>query len=380
MKKSIFAAKPLAVVTVVVVMLCMATTALAAVAPADVEHKNINGTEYIIKTYTLPPESDPAALIEDDFELDGFSFTHQTTVREETSSSDAKTVSETQTAETEGKQLEDVLKKFPSTIAYDMDGYRGALILDTGSISTEAAGYTTSTRTISTTQTYPALMYQDPSMIPQTAIKDGVTLSLADVSWTVTGTSLAGDSLVPTEFTATATYTKKVSSQVATGYISTASYTGEVSRFEVTGFVYTLTYVGTAIPTPTPDPLPEQDTAPWGRIIAGIALLLAIGGGVAVFLYIRSQQGVAVYNLIEDDYLCIGRQRLDLKQPVIDLNEFEDVVQSQFFSFVLDRPVTRKLFGRNLTVTLGDITMTHRVKDMDGKYRFNLEMGVDFEK
>ena len=371
MKKSISTA------IVVAVLLCMTTTALAAAAPAEVERKNINGTEYIIKTYTLPPESDPAALIEADFEQDGFSFTHQTLVSEESSAADKKTVTETRTAETEGKALEDVLKKFPSTIAYDEDGWRGTLALDTGSISTEAAGYTTSTRTISTTQTYPALMYQDPSMIPQTAIKDGVTLSLADVSWTVTGTSLAGDSLIPTEFTATATYTKKVSSQVATGYISTASYTGEVSRSEVTGIVYTLTYVGTVIPVPIPDPTPEPETAPWGRIIAGILMLLAIGGGVAVFLHIRSQQGVAVYNLIEDDYLCIGRQRLDVKQPVIDLNEFEDVSQSQFYSFVLDKPVTRKLFGRNLTVTLGDITMTHRVKDMDGKYRFNLEMAVE---
>ena len=360
---------------VVVVILCMATTVLAA-APAEVERKNINGTEYLVKTYILPPDGDPAVLIEEDFELDGFSFTHQTTVSEENTTIDAKLVNETRTAETEGKQLEVVLKKFPSTIAYDADGYRGSLALDTGSISTEATGYTTSTRTISTTQAYPSLMYQDPSMIPQTAIKDGVTLSLTDVSWAVTGTSLAGDSLVPTEFTATAMYTKKVSSQVATGYTSTASYTGEVRKENVTGVVHTLTYLGTLVPAPALDPNAKSDTAPWGRIIAGIALLLAMGGGVVVFLYVRAQQGVAIYNLIEDDYLCIGRQRLTLKQPVIDLNEFADVAQSQFYSFVLDKSVTRKLFGRNLTVTLGDITMPHRVKDMDGKYRFNLEMGV----
>ena len=133
MKKSISAA------IVVAVMLCMATTALAA-APAEVERKNINGTEYLVKTYTLPPDGDPAVLIEDDFELDGFSFTHQTTVSEENLAADTKTVSEPQTAETESKQLEDVLKKFPSTIAYDEDGWRGTLVLDTGSISTEAAG------------------------------------------------------------------------------------------------------------------------------------------------------------------------------------------------------------------------------------------------
>ncbi|MDL2272989.1 hypothetical protein LJC34_00295 [Oscillospiraceae bacterium OttesenSCG-928-G22] len=304
-------------------------------------------------------------------------FAHHTTTSEETTAADSKTVTETQTAETESKALENVLKKFPATIVYEQDGYTGALVLDTGSISTEAAGYRTSSWTVSTTQTYPSLMYQDPSLIPQTAVKDGHTLSLSDVSWTVTGTSLAGETLVPTEYTATATYSKKVSSQVATGYISTASYSGEVSKSEVSAVIYTLTYIGTPLPEPEPEPIPEPESAPWGRIAAGIAMLLALGGAIAVFLWLRAQQGVAVYNLVEDDYLCIGRQRLDLRQPVVDLNEFEDIVQSKYFSFVLDKSTTRKLFGRNISVTQGDITMTHRVKDMDGKYRFNLEMGVE---
>ena len=377
MKKNITAA------VAVVLLLCTATTALAASAPETVDRKNINGTEYITKAYTLPADADPTALVEADFELGGFSFTHHTTTAEATTSAERKVITEAQTAETESKSLETILQKLPSTISYDEDGWRGTLILDTGSIATEAADYTTTSRTISTTQSYPALMYQDPSAIPQTALKDGVSLPLTGVSWAVTGTSLAGESLVPTEYTATATYSKKVYSKVATGYISTATYTGEVSRERISDVTYTLTYIGTAIPAPTPEPKPEPqpippaETAPWGRIIAGAALLLALGGGVAALLFIRSNQGVAVYNLIEDDYLCIGRQRLETARPTIDLNEFGDIVQSNYFSFVLDKGLTRKLFGRNITVTQGDITMTHRVKDTGGKYRFNLEMGVD---
>ncbi len=371
MKKRILK-PPMMMALALTLVMTLSTGALAA-SPLSIDKQNLNGSEYIVKTFELAPDSDPAALIEDDFEQDGFLYTHYTTAEEQITATDTKIISETSTVESESKSLEAVLKKFPATFPYEQDGYIGNLVLDTGSISTEVAGYTTKTSTVSTTQTYPALMYQDPSMIPQTAVKNGVTLPLAGVSWTVTGTSLAGDSLVPTEFTATATYSKKVSTSVATGYVSTATYTGEVSREEVKSVRYTLTYLG----TPIPEPEPEAAPIPWGVILTGLAVLLAGFGGAAIFLHFRSRQGVQVFNLIGEDYLCVGQQRLDLKQPIIDLNEFEDVIQSTFFSFVLDKSSTRKLFGRNITVTLGDITMTHRVKDMDGKYRFNLELGVE---
>ena len=364
--------------TFLALCLLLSLTAMAA-APVDIVRQSLNGNEYIVKTFELPSGSDPAALIESDFVQDGFSFAHHTTTAEDITATITQAVIEVQTVESERGALEDVLKKLPSTLPYDRDGFTGTLILDTGSVSTEVAGYTTTTSSVSTIKTYPALMYQDPSSIPQTALKNGVELPLSDVAWTVTGTSLAGDSLVPTEFMATATYAKRVSSKVPTGYISTANYTGEVNKTEVTAVVYTLTYLGTPLPTPEPEPLPipEPEPFPWGLLMTGLAVLLLLGGGVMALVYLKSSQGVAVYNLVEDDYLCIGRQRLDYKKPVIDLNEFGDSVQSRFFSFVLDRASTRRLFGRNIAVTLGDITMTHRVKEMEGKYRFNLEMGVE---
>jgi len=104
------------------------------------------------------------------------------------------------------------------------------------------------------------------------------------------------------------------------------------------------------------------------------ALLLLCGGAVGV-LFWRSRQGVQVFNLIEQDYICIGRQRIDFSKPVVDLNEFGDVIQSKFFSFVLDGTATKKLFGRNIAVTLGDITMNHQVREPKAPYRFNLEIG-----
>ena len=358
--------------------LIIPSAALAA-APAQVERTNIDGVAYVVKTFEVSPDTDPAGLTDPAFVENGWLFTHETTTSEERYVDATKAVTQPVTAESETKDLSTVLKKFPSTIPYDEDGYAGTLILDAGSVTTEVAGYTTKTSTISTTKTFPGLMYQDPSAIPQSAVKDGATLPLVDVNWAVTGTSLAGDSLMPTEYTATATYAKKVSSQIPTGYISTATYSGEVSRRELTGVVYTLTYIGELLPPPEPD---EQLTVDSEQITVGntgwwmwLGFLLALGGGVFAALYVLSRQGVRVYNLVEDDYLCIGRQRIDPRRPVVDLNAFGDVVQSRFFAFVLDKATTRKLFGRNVSVTLGDISVKHLVKDMSGPYRFNLEIG-----
>lgn len=98
--------------------------------------------------------------------------------------------------------------------------------------------------------------------------------------------------------------------------------------------------------------------------MSGLAVLLAGCGGATLFLYLRFNKGIAVFNLIHDDYPCIGRQRLYMNQPTIDLNEFEGMVQSPFCSFVLDTATTKRLFGRNITVTLGDITMKTRLSSL----------------
>ena len=134
-------------------------------APISVERKNIDGTEYVIKMYELPIQTEDATLIEPDFELDGFIFTHETTNKEINETTDTKEVTEQAQAQSQSKNLEEVIKQFPSTKAYDQDGYKGTLTLDTGSIVTEVAGYTTKNYTVSTTKEYPNLMYADPSYV-----------------------------------------------------------------------------------------------------------------------------------------------------------------------------------------------------------------------
>lgn len=336
-------------------------------APISVERKNINGTEYLIKVYDIADGTEPEQLIENDFELDGFLFSHETTDKKVNENTDTKEATEEVSVESQSKNLEDIVKLFPVTKKYNQDGYKGSLALDTGSIVTEAAGYATKNYTVSTTKEYPGLMYADPSFVSQTAVKDGYTLPLTDVSWTVMGTSLAGDSLVPTEYKAVATYAKTFSSQVPTGYVSKARYTGTVAKTQTGSITYTLTYTG--IPLKTGMPLPLK------IITAVIGILLLAGLLILLWLFLKSRKGAEIYNLIDKEYICIGHQAVTPKEPVIDLNEFDDLIQSNVFRFILDKQTTKALFGRNIAVTFKDVTIKHRVNERVKEYTFDLDMG-----
>ena len=336
-------------------------------APISVERKNIDGTEYLIKVYDIADGTEPEQLIENDFELDGFLFSHETTDKKVNENTDTKEATEEVSVESQSKNLEDVVKLFPATKEYNQDGYKGSLALDTGSIVTEAAGYTTKNYTVSTTKEYPGLMYADPSFVSQTVVKDGYTLPLTDVSWTVMGTSLAGDSLVPTEYKAVATYAKTFSSQVPTGYVSKARYTGTVTKTQTGSITYTLTYTG--IPLETGMPLPLK------IITAVIGILLLAGLLILLWLFLKSRKGAEIYNLIDKEYICIGHQAVTPEESVIDLNEFDDLIQSNVFRFILDKQTTKALFGRNIAVTFKDVTIKHRVNERVKEYTFDLDMG-----
>ncbi len=334
--------------------------------PISVEQKNIDGVEYLIKVYELPAETPQEQLVETDFMLDDFLFTYVTTDKQVKEQKDTKEVTQEEKAESKSKSLDEVIKLFPATKNYDKDGYKGALTLDTGSIVTEAAGYTTKNYTVSTTKEYPGLMYADPSYVSQSATKDGYTLPLTNVSWTVMATGLSGDSLVPTEYKAVATYSKTFSSQVPTGYISTARYKGNITKTTADTAVFTITYAGKDL----------ESMPPILKAVTGMILLLLLGCGIAMLLfYLKSRRGADVYNLIDKEYIRIGRQTIHPKQPIIDLNEFEDLIQSNVFQFVLDKKTTAALFGRNLNITYQDVTVKHRVNEKNGEYRFELDLG-----
>lgn len=128
--------------TVLLMLLCMLTvTASAAYVPEEVVSENRDGKQLIIKTYTLPPDADPSELIEEPFELEGYTYHHLSTVKEEQAFKTSKVQTEVITLETETDDLAKILEQLEPTMEYSKNGFSGTLTLDHTTIQTEAAGY-----------------------------------------------------------------------------------------------------------------------------------------------------------------------------------------------------------------------------------------------
>lgn len=205
-----------------------------------------NGEEMRLeRTYLLSSADDPANIPVGDFDREGWHYTLLDVTRQETVKSDAKDYAETYTLDTDTKDMEKIMPQLAAerTVTTE-DGYTGTLMLDTASIKVEAAGYNTSTRTVTAARTYPNLSDADVSFVPKSITDNGRTLELSDVQWQESEGF----------YLASATYTGKASSKYATGYIVTADYSGEVVRTTADDTVYTAVFSGTPIQTKTETP------------------------------------------------------------------------------------------------------------------------------
>lgn len=203
--------------------LALSASAFAMEIPTDTVVQNLNGSQQLIKTYTLSPDADPQKLIEEPFELEGYAYAFADIVKTENHVADTDRHTETVTLETSTNELAGILEQLLPVMEYDDGLYSGTLSLDHTSIRTEASGYTTKSRKISTTKTIGPVDRNDMSYVPATTVKDGVTLSLSGVDWQIIGTDVVGDSLAPTTYQAVASYSGKTYYQAATGYVTTAS-------------------------------------------------------------------------------------------------------------------------------------------------------------
>lgn len=284
-------------------LLCLLSLPVsAAYIPESSVTENRDGRQLIIKTYQLSPEDDPSELVDEPFDLEGYHYEHLETVKEDQTFHDSKAHTETVTVTTSSDSLAAILEQLAPTMEYSKDGYSGVLTLDHTTLQTEAAGYTTKYYTITDTKQFTGLPRNDPSYVPTTTVKDGKTLSLSNISWAVTGTGLADDTLVPTSYTATATYQATGSRSAATGYITTATYTGEITSEGIGSVQYTVTYLGTQLKSGFSIGLPLLVL-----LAAGLAMLAAI----LAFLYLR-RPNAAIYamNAKGVAYKKLGRQRI----------------------------------------------------------------------
>ena len=244
------------------------------------------------------------------------------------------------------------------------------LTLDHTTLQTEAAGYTTKYYTITDTKQFTGLPRNDPSYVPTTTVKDGKTLSLSNISWAVTGTGLADDTLVPTSYTATATYQATGSRSAATGYITTATYTGEITSEGIGSVQYTVTYLGTRLKSGFSIGLPLLVL-----LAAGLAPLAAI----LAFLYLR-RPNAAIYamNAKGVAYKKLGRQRIAVRNPKLDFTKLKEYPAGDS-SVELKNKLARKLAGRLISIRLYDGVRTHLVEPIDGNETENYWFAVKDE-
>ena len=269
----------------VLLILSVSVNATALEVPTDTVIQNLNGSQQAIKTYTVRPEQDPAVLIEEPFELEGFRYTFANIVKRENLVLETKPHTEVVTVETAKKDLVVILEQLDPTIEYDDGAFAGTLALDHTSITTEVADYATKSYTVTETKTIGQLDRNDMSYVPATTVKDGKTLSLSNVEWQVTGTDLVGEALMPTSYQAIATYSAKASYQAATGYITTAEYVGNITHEGIESVTYVLTYLGEEIVTEPAGVNRTADivgsagvffTSNWPFLLIGFGLIAAL--------------------------------------------------------------------------------------------------------
>lgn len=351
------------VLTLLALMSLLTVTASAAYIPEEVITENRDGRQLIIKVYTLSPQDDPTALVQPPFDLDGFHYEHMETVKDEQSFQNTKQHTETITLETDTDDLAAILEQLPPSQEYSKDGYTGVLTLDHTTLKTEASGYVSKSYTITDTRQYTDLDRNDPAYVPATVVKNGSTLSLSNISWSATGTGIYGDELLPTSYTATATYTATGSRKVATGYVTTANYTGEVVAEGVQSIRYTVTYLGTPLAEPEPEGETDTSVVPW--IILTVSLLALAGAGTAAVIFLRPNAVIYAMNAKGVAYKRLGAQRLTVRKPLLDFTKLREYPAAEA-SVELKPKLAHKLAGRLITIQLYDGTKTHLVEQYNG--------------
>jgi len=257
----------------------------------------------IRKVYDLSPNTDPSTLPMEAFDRDELHYECSDILREVIIGSETQTVTQTETVDSEKKDMEVILELLPQEKEVTTeDGFTGTLRLDLDSIKTEPSGYGSSTKPVTATRTYPNLSDADTQYLPKTITDGGRTLTLQDVQWQTDNTFNADDYEIGDRFTAVCTYGGSKTVSYVKGYTTTADYTGEVYRTGVTVIRYTVIYTGTPITPAEPEPVAdEQSGADINWLIWMLPVLIALGAGVGGTYFVMKRKERLNYEEIVDD-------------------------------------------------------------------------------
>lgn len=115
------------VISCVLLMLVLTSNAFALEVPTGTVVQNLNGSQQAIKTFTVSPEQDPAALIEEPFELEGYLYTFADIVKSENPVEEKRIHTEVITVETTKDDLALILEQLKPTIEYDDGRFQGTV-------------------------------------------------------------------------------------------------------------------------------------------------------------------------------------------------------------------------------------------------------------
>lgn len=211
--------------------------------PVEVTEYMEGDSSRLKKIYVLTPADDPSLIPTEDFDREGQTYTLLDITRQDQVETDTRDYTETVTLESKTKDMAEILKMLePKLEVKTEDGYEGVLSLDHTTIQVEAAGYGTSSRTVTAERTYPNLSDADVSLVPKSVNENGRTLTLADVSWQEAAVDPTDGYDIPIRYTAVASYTGTATSKYATGYTVTADYKGDVTRTSCDTVIYTAVF------------------------------------------------------------------------------------------------------------------------------------------
>lgn len=379
------------IITVMMVLVSV-TTVLgnAQFEPTKTEKYQIEtGENLIVEIYEVEVEATSNDFIKESFIDNGNKYVFSDIVETENNNVEVKeaTIPKEQIFTTGNK--DEIIANLEKEIPYkDEYGYVGNIQLDTESVVVKSNETSTKTWNNTETKTYSDFMFKDNSVIPSTMTNNyGTKFKLQGVTWEVTQQELNGvGELVPTKYNAVATYGATLSSTTVDNYKAEFVYKGTVAKTLVEGKKVEVKYVS----VPVENNVDKQNGADVEyikaigiiilRLLALIIILLAIAVGIIYLIkYIKSLKGVEVYNYFDDgkgfSYVYLGKVSVDVQSPVVDLNHFNEEIQSCNFSFVVDKNTTNKLFGKSIGISLDGVTVMHEIDSKGIEHTFKLDIG-----
>ncbi len=348
-----------------------------------------SGEAIIVEIYEVPVEATASDLIKDFFYDNDIKYVFSDVEEIENVYVEEKEVVEPQEHIVTTNNKDEIIANLDKELEYSDDyGYVGTITLDPESLVISENETSTKSWYKSETKVYNNFMFKDNSVIPSTMTNSvGTKLKLQSVSWEATQRELNGvGELVDTKYKAVANYGATLYSTTVDNYKVEVLYKGTVAKNMVEGKCIEVRYVS----VPVENIVDKQGGADVEfikaigtivlRLLVFIILLLAIVLAILYLIkYLKSLKGVEVYNYFDDgkgySYVYLGKVTVDIKTPVVDLNHFNEEIQSCNFSFVVDKNTTNKLFGKSIGISLDGVTVMHEIDSKGIEHTFKLNIG-----